>query len=75
MPFYALATIPLLGCLPSGVEQVWYADDACACGKLTVLRKWWDCLCEIGPSFGYFVRVRNAKNRYPPINYLTIVMC
>ena len=19
------------------------------------LRKWWDCLCEIGPSFGYFV--------------------
>ena len=55
MPFYALATIPLLRCLPSGVEQVWYADDACACGKLTVLRKWWDCLCEIGPSFGYFV--------------------
>jgi len=37
MPFYALATIPLLQHLPLGVVQVWYADDACAGGKLCVL--------------------------------------
>jgi len=55
MPFYALATIPLLQRLPSGVVQVWYADDACAGGKLCALRKWWDHLCKLGPSFGYFV--------------------
>ena len=55
MPLYALATIPLIQQLPSGVEQIWYADDACACGKLGALREWWDRLCELGPSFGYFI--------------------
>jgi len=55
MPLYALATIPLMQQLPSGAEQVWYADDACACGKLVALHKWWDCLCELDPSFEYFV--------------------
>jgi len=24
-------------------------------GELSSLRKWWDYLCELGPSFGYFV--------------------
>ena len=57
MPFYALATIPLLQHLPLGVQQVWYADDTCACGKLSVLRDWWDNLCKLGPSFGYYVNV------------------
>ena len=28
MPFYALATIPLIQRLPNSVVQVWYADDA-----------------------------------------------
>ena len=55
MPFYALATIPLLQRLPAGVEQVWYTDDACVCGRLSALREWWNHLCELGPSFGYFV--------------------
>jgi len=54
-PFCALATIPLLGHLLSGVVQVWYADDTCAGGKLCALRKWWDHLYELGPPFGYFV--------------------
>ena len=53
MPLYALATIPLIQQLPSGVEQIWYADGAC--GKPDALREWWDRLCELGPSFGYFV--------------------
>ena len=34
MPMYALATIPLLKRLPGDIKQIWYADDACACGKL-----------------------------------------
>ena len=55
MPFYTLATIPLLQQLPSGIEQVWYADDARVCRKLSVLHRWWDSLCKLGPSFGYFV--------------------
>jgi len=55
MPMYVLATIPLLKQLPSDVEQVRYADDACACGKLDRLSRWWRHLRSIGPSFGYFV--------------------
>ena len=34
MPMYALATISLLKQLPTNVEQIWYADNACVCGKL-----------------------------------------
>ena len=34
MPMYALATLPLSKRLPSDVTQVWYADDACACGSI-----------------------------------------
>jgi len=55
MPFYALATIPLLQHLPVGMEQVWYTDDICACGTLSALLERWNRLCELGPSFGYFL--------------------
>jgi len=34
MPMYALAAIPLMDRLPRVIAQVWYADDACACGAL-----------------------------------------
>ena len=37
MPFYALATIPLIRKLSAHVTQVWYADDAAACGKISDL--------------------------------------
>jgi len=50
MPFYALATITLLQCLPLDVVQVWYVDDACAGGKLCMLRDWWDKLWELVPN-------------------------
>jgi len=42
IPYVAmpLATIPLMQQLPSGVEQVWYTNNACACEKLVVLHKW-----------------------------------
>ena len=58
MPFYALATRPLIDSLTQhfpDVKQIWYADDATAVGKLPDLRKWWEKLLTIGPSFGYFV--------------------
>ena len=57
MPMYALAMIPLLKQLPSDVEQVWYADDVCACGKLNRLSRWWHHLCSIGPSLATLLTI------------------
>ena len=37
MPMYAIAMIPLIRRLNNDVTQVWYADDACACGRLSSL--------------------------------------
>ncbi len=34
MPFYAIATVPLIRKLDSNIHQVWYADDAAGVGKL-----------------------------------------
>ena len=55
MPMYAFATLPLSGRLPNNVTQVWYADDACACGSIVKLHDWWDHLNQVGPEFGYHV--------------------
>ena len=54
MPFYALATMPLITKLSDSVDQTWYADDAAATGKISCLRSWWDDIIMHGPSFGYF---------------------
>ena len=58
MPMYALATLPLSEQLPSDVTQVWYVDDddACACGSIARLHRWWDCLCWMGPGHRYNVK-------------------
>ena len=40
--------------------QVWYADDACACGSIVQLHQWWEHLCKIGPGYGHFVNVENT---------------
>ena len=53
-PKYAIAMISLIRRLNNDVTQVWYTDDACACGRLSSLRQWWDQLCKLGPGFGYF---------------------
>ena len=34
--------------------QIWYADDASACGGLTHIRQWFDLLLQRVPSFGYY---------------------
>ena len=57
MPFYALATLPLIKVLQKqhpSVRQAWLADDSAGAGRLKELRKWWDTLCDAGRSYGYF---------------------
>ena len=54
MPMYAIALVPLIHYLANNVNQVWYVDDVCACGRLLDLHHWWDELCKDGPGFGYF---------------------
>ena len=56
MPMYALGVIPMINCLGgSSVQQIWYADDATACGSVKALRSWWDKLTSVGPGYGYFL--------------------
>ena len=40
MPMYALGVLPLIDCISGDLMQVWYADDATACGSLSELRLW-----------------------------------
>ena len=54
MPMYAVATKPLIVKTKNEAKQVWFADDAAAMGKIADLHEWWDSLCAIGPSYGYF---------------------
>ena len=56
MPFYALATIPLIKIQAkiSDTKQIWYADDSTAAGTLEGLQNWWYSTSTNGPSFGYF---------------------
>ena len=56
MPFYALATIPLIKHLQlhhPAVRQVWLADDSAGAGRLRALRQWWDTIVETGKRYGY----------------------
>ena len=59
MAMYAIGIRPLIDKLreqtdQSSCQQVWYADDSSAAGKLREMRKWWDILYNTGPKFGYF---------------------
>ena len=55
MFLYAIGTLPLIRSLKNpDWTQVWYADDASACGELTSIRRWFDLLLQCGPSYGYF---------------------
>ena len=58
MPFYALATVPLIRKLRevSQASQVWYADDSSATGTLEDLRSWWNGISSEGPAFGYYAK-------------------
>ena len=57
MAMYALAITPLINQLKAScpdVKQAWYADDATGASTCRGLRRWWDELTDLGPSFGYF---------------------
>ena len=51
---YALGVLPLIDCISGDLMQVWYADDATACGSLSELCLWWDKLLQFEPAFGNF---------------------
>ena len=54
MAMYAIAITPLIRSLEDEeTKQVWFADNATAGGSLLGLRRWWDCLVESGPAYGY----------------------
>ena len=54
--FYSIGTHPVMTHLDIVCTclQIWFADDAGAGGRLKELRKWWDELNNVGPSYGYF---------------------
>jgi len=54
MPFYALASVPLIQKLTAPVTQVWYANDVATCGKISAFPEWWDQVSSSGPSFVTF---------------------
>jgi hypothetical protein len=59
MGMYAVAIRPLIDILADKTDttkcqQVWYADDSSAGGKIHEIRNWWDILNEAGPKYGYF---------------------
>ena len=57
MFLYAVGTLPLIQSLKGSslCVQVWYADDASACGSLSDLHQWFELLLSKGPDFGYVV--------------------
>ncbi|MCP4460896.1 MAG: hypothetical protein GY816_23180, partial [Cytophagales bacterium] len=57
MPMYALSSRPLIDTMSRNVcdvTQVWFADDATGAGSIESIKKYWDCLSENGPKYGYF---------------------
>ena len=53
MSMYALGVLPLINQLDHLAQQVWFADDALAGGRLGQIHEWWDRLMSLGPSYGY----------------------
>ena len=52
---HAVSIVTPIYCLeyPS-IKQVWYADNALPCKKLSSVKEWWDQISAIGPGYGYF---------------------
>ena len=56
MYMYAIATLPLIRTLKdiSKWTQIWYADDSCVGGSLSNIKEWFNHLCKVGPTYGYY---------------------
>ena len=54
--FYAMGILPLIQLLKEPIKwtQIWYADDASACGELYHIHEWFDLLLHHGPLYGYY---------------------
>ena len=62
MIFFAIGILPLIHHLDEkSCSQIWYADDAAACGRISTLRGWWDGLCLKGPGYGYFPNASKSE--------------
>ena len=60
MAMYALGVTPLIQAVSiPDTQQLWFADDATAGGRLHPLRTWWYKLADVGPAYGY--HVNNSK--------------
>ena len=71
MPMYALSVVPLINALTDDcIKQVWYADNATACGQLIDVRWWWDTLVSIGPNFGYYPNSFDCEKLFMIPQYL-----
>jgi len=59
MFLYAVGILPLIQSLKGSFlcAQIWYTDDASACGSLSDLHQWFELLLSQGPDFGYFVNL------------------
>ena len=62
MFMYAVGSLPLISHLksPDKWVQIWYADDASACGPVQSLRVWFLQLKQHGPMFGYFIETSKS---------------
>jgi hypothetical protein len=60
MAMHALVTVPLINCLRQLARQIWFADDSAGSDVFTKLKRWWDLLNEIGPSFSYYPNASNT---------------
>ena len=62
MALYAISLQPLITHLHlvSSTKQCRFADDASGAGSTPQLKTWWDTLAEIGPDYGYYLKMRNA---------------
>ena len=58
MAMYAIGIRPLIDKLhdqtdSTQCQQVWYADDSTAAGRIKEIKKWWDISFVTGPKYGY----------------------
>ncbi len=61
--------LPLINSLPKDIQQVWYADDASASGRLQDLGTWWDKLTSLGPAYGYHTNATKTLLVTTPPHY------
>ena len=58
MQTFALSTVPMIRRLDEATrQQLWYADDSAALGRVAEVARWFKLLREIGPVHGYDINL------------------